>query len=591
MSTSKHIDKICIILVVVMLLLTVLFMSGEYLGIEVIKQDDENERFSQNDLNSDWQSDSATQITFSGDSAKINGNGAYFANGNVHIIYAGKYILSGELSNGSIIVDADGDDKIWLMMNGVSLNCDDNAAIIVEQADNVYITLKSDTENTIKTGKEYSSEAKQSGIDGAIYSRDDLTINGSGKLSVTAEYSHGIVCNDDLKITGGNINVTSEKDAFHANDSVRIRKADVTLTAGDDGITASNDDRSDYIYVESGNVNITKCYEGLEANTVSVVGGNVSIVSSDDGVNAESLIEILGGTVRVENKTGRDADGFDSNKDIVISGGNVFISVSQSGGSGALDYGSERGGTCKIDGGTVVACGGSMMLEEISSDSKQAFVIKSVSVAADSKLTITDSQNNVLVSETIPADFNVLTFSSDMLSQNDKCTLAVNDTKTEITMNSEMDSAIQSGGRGGMNPSGNFGGGMQNNDNQNTDSQSAEQRGMRNFDENGTPPEKPDGDNGGTPPEKPDGDMPSDNPFEQADSKNIDNSKRQKPDDKQGVESASDIQKSDKDSNSVKSQTDNIQTQVNTIDTYTLIVLGASIILLLVGLLIAVKKK
>ena len=591
MSTSKHIDKICIILVVVMLLLTVLFMCGEYLGIEVIKQDDENERFSQNDLNSDWQSDSATQITFSGDSAKINGNGAYFANGNVHIIYAGKYILSGELSNGSIIVDADGDDKIWLMMNGVSLNCDDNAAIIVEQADNVYLTLKSDTENTIKTGKEYSFEAKQSGIDGAIYSRDDLTINGSGKLSVTAEYSHGIVCNDDLKITGGNINVTSEKDAFHANDSVRIRKADVTLTAGDDGITASNDDRSDYIYVESGNVNITKCYEGLEANTVSVVGGNVSIVSSDDGVNAESLIEILGGTVRVENKTGRDADGFDSNKDIVISGGNVFISVSQSGGSGALDYGSERGGTCKIDGGTVVACGGSMMLEEISSDSKQAFVIKSVSGVADSKLTITDSQNNVLVSETIPADFNVLTFSSDMLSQNDKCTLAVNDTKTEITMNSEMDSAIQSGGRGGMNPSGNFGGGMQNNDNQNTDSQSAEQRGMRNFDENGTPPEKPDGDNGGTPPEKPDGDMPSDNPFEQADSTNVDNSKRQKFENKQGLESASDIQKSDKDSNSVKSQTDNIQTQVNTIDTYTLIVLGASIILLLVGLLIAVKKK
>ena len=591
MSTSKHIDKICIILVVVMLLLTVLFMCGEYLGIEVIKQDDENERFSQNDLNSDWQSDSATQITFSGDSAKINGNGAYFANGNVHIIYAGKYILSGELSNGSIIVDADGDDKIWLMMNGVSLNCDDNAAIIVEQADNVYLTLKSDTENTIKTGKEYSFEAKQSGIDGAIYSRDDLTINGSGKLSVTAEYSHGIVCNDDLKITGGNINVTSEKDTIHANDSVRIRKADVTLTAGDDGITASNDDRSDYIYVESGNVNITKCYEGLEANTVSVVGGNVSIVSSDDGVNAESLIEILGGTVRVENKTGRDADGFDSNKDIVISGGNVFISVSQSGGSGALDYGSERGGTCKIDGGTVVACGGSMMLEEISSDSKQAFVIKSVSVVADSKLTITDSQNNVLVSETIPADFNVLTFSSDMLSQNDKCTLAVNDTKTEITMNSEMDSAIQSGGRGGMNPSGNFGGGMQNNDNQNTDSQSAEQRGMRNFDENGTPPEKPDGDNGGTPPEKPDGDMPSDNPFEQADSTNVDNSKRQKFENKQGLESASDIQKSDKDSNSVKSQTDNIQTQVNTIDTYTLIVVGASIIVLLVGLLISVKKK
>lgn len=185
-------------------------MSGEALGITVVTDEDAGDGlFTSNDLSGDWDSSNVTQIVLNDDDGSISGNGVYIYNGDVYIVYAGKYVISGELTDGSVIISADGDDKIWLLLDGVSLSCEDNAAIIVEQAAKVFLTLADGKENTVCCGTEYAEDAVSAEIDGAIYSRDDLTINGRGSLTVTAGYKHGIVCNDDLVITGGNINITA----------------------------------------------------------------------------------------------------------------------------------------------------------------------------------------------------------------------------------------------------------------------------------------------------------------------------------------------------------------------------------------------
>lgn len=455
MSTHKHIDKICLVAALLALLITVLFMNGAALGLTAINSDDEGSGyFTANDLNGSWNSSDATKITLTGDGGKVTGNGAYIYNGDVHIIYAGKYVLSGELTDGQIIIDADGDDKVWLLLDGVSLHCEDSAAIVVEQAKKVFLTLAGGTVNSVSSGAAYSEEAVAGGIDGAIYSRDDLTINGSGSLTVAAPYQHGIVCNDSLVITGGMLDITAAQDGIHANDSVRIADAGITINASDDGITVSNDDNTAYFYMESGSVAIPSCYEGIEAIEVTIAGGTVNIVPTDDGINANgqgrsSIIRITGGDITIINPTGRDADGLDSNGSIDISGGTIFISVNGSGSNCALDCGTENGGTCTISGGTVIAAGGSTMAEGFDASSEQCFIMYTASADSSTEVTLTGANGTVVLSGTIPCSFSSIILSAPELTMGEVCTLAIGGTETQITVNNAS-ASVGGFGMGGM---------------------------------------------------------------------------------------------------------------------------------------------
>lgn len=465
MSTHKHIDAICIVVVLFTLLLTVLFMNGEALGISVIaSEENSSDMFTANDQDAAWDTADATVIVLSDDGSTVNGNGAYVNEGNVCIVYAGKYIVSGSLSNGKITVEAEGDDKIWLMLDGVSIHCEDDAALRIEQAGKVFLTLKDGTENTLSSGSTYTDEAVSANVDGTIYSRDDLTVNGGGSLKVTAGYQHGIVCNDDLAVTGGTISVNAPQDGLHANDSVRIKDAALTISAGDDGITVSNDDETAFLYIESGTVSISSCYEGLEAITVTIAGGTIDIASTDDGINANgsggsSVINITGGDITITNQNGRDADGIDSNKDIFISGGKLLVSVPNDGSSSAIDYGSEYGGVCEISGGTVLACGSSGMAEGFDSSSTQGFLMYTTSAEAGTVVTLKDAEGNELITETVPYSFSSVLVSTPEMEVGDTCTLTVGETEEELTIDNVSSTAAF--GRNVMPGGGGFGGGRQ----------------------------------------------------------------------------------------------------------------------------------
>lgn len=396
MSTSKHFNAICAVVLALALAVTVLFMNGEKLGIQVIRDEDSEENessqyFTANDQNTGWTA--ATTITLNGDTAALSGPGAYANGGSVTITAAGYYDVTGTLTDGSLIVDAGKNAKVFIRLNGVYITCADDAAIRVNQADKVFLTLAEGTENAVTSGEAYSETALADKTDGTIFSHDDLTINGSGSLTVTAAYKHGIAANDSLRITGGSITVTAPADTIHVNDTLRITGASLTLTAGDDAIHSDTS-----IAILGGSITVTDCYEGIEALEILIEDGDITVTSTDDGINACGTqtadgnlpsVTINGGTVTLLNPSGRDADGIDSNGNIDIGGGLVYISLVGDGSNCALDYGSENGGVCRINGGTVVACGGSSMLETMSENSAQpSLLYAGANQAAGTEITL-----------------------------------------------------------------------------------------------------------------------------------------------------------------------------------------------------------
>ncbi|MDO4409294.1 MAG: carbohydrate-binding domain-containing protein [Eubacteriales bacterium] len=305
MSTRTTLDKICVVIVVCSLLLTVLFINGQALGLTKIVDEDadqnsDTEYFTSKDQDGDWDSSEATVITLNGDETVISGNGAYTSDGNVVIKNAGYYVVSGTLTDGYLSVDAYDSSKVFIRLDGVEINCSDDACIRVEKADKVFLTLAEGSLNTLTSGSTYSEQALKDGTDGAIFAHDDLTINGSGSLTVNAAYRHGIAANDDLIITGGTITVNAAADAVHAKDSLRIKEAAITVEAGDDGLVASNEEENGYLYIESGTINITAVDDGIHTTgDITLAGGDITVSAGDDGIHSDSAIFFQDGTVLI----------------------------------------------------------------------------------------------------------------------------------------------------------------------------------------------------------------------------------------------------------------------------------------------------
>ena len=536
MLSARHLDRVTIIVLLCAILVTTVFMNGEALGMEVITdQDTESytgtEHFTKNDLNGTWDDEDATQIILDGASAEIIGNGAYELNGSVYITNGGYYTVSGTLTDGSLVVDAYQSSKVWIMLDDVQVSCSDDAALRIDQADKVFLTLKEGTQNSLSSGAEYSEEALEDGTGGTIYAHDDLTINGSGALVITAEYKHGIECNDSLTITGGVISISAPQDGVHVNDDVNFTGAELTIDVQDDAVHSDTE-----VNIDGGTIQITACYEGIEAPQINVSGGEITIWPEDDGFNAggteqtlpgeevqASCITISGGTITIVNETGRDADGLDSNGSIYISGGEIRISLTGSGSNNAIDYGSESGGECVITGGEVIACGSSPMAEAFSASSTQCAILYnfSTTAAAGTTFAVEDEDGNTLISWDVPCSFSSVNVSTPLLEQGKTYRIAAGDDGGEITLENTSGSYGEAAGfasgsmknRGGMqNGSGMRNtGDMQNGESmQNAgDMQSSESMqnggGRKGMQGEHQPPELPEGMEEGSFPEPPEG--------------------------------------------------------------------------------------
>ena len=239
------------------------------------------------DIDVGYDEESSVGIRFADGSAAIDSEGATAEGETVTISQAGTYILSGTATNGRIIVSADKTAEIKLIFNGVDITCADNAPLLVSKAKKVYIVLEDGTENVLTDSASYSLGEDDSNTDGAIFSKADLTINGSGTLTVNANYKHGIVSKDDLVITDGNM--TSASTAMEGKDSVKISGGTFNISAGTNGIKSTNTETSDkgFISVTGGSFTVVANNDAFEAETVlSIEGGSFDITTGGGSANA-----------------------------------------------------------------------------------------------------------------------------------------------------------------------------------------------------------------------------------------------------------------------------------------------------------------
>ena len=218
---------------------------------------------------------------------KVASSGVSISGNIITISKEGTYVLSGALSEGQIVVDADS-AKVQLVLDNVDITCASSAAIYVKSADKTFITLAEDSENILMNTAEYEA-IDDNNIDAVIFSKDDLTLNGKGTLTINSEYGHGIVSKDDLKLVSGTCNITAKKHALSGKDSVRIAAGTYNLTSGKDGIHSENadDDEKGFVYIASGDFTIESTGDGIDASyVVQIDDGDFDITAGGGAENA-----------------------------------------------------------------------------------------------------------------------------------------------------------------------------------------------------------------------------------------------------------------------------------------------------------------
>lgn len=461
---------------------------------------------SQNDLFTDRDYDAsyetAVTITLSGDTAVASGDGVAVEGTVVTITQAGTYLLTGELTDGQVVVDVGESEKVQLVLSDAAVASSTSAALYVKSADKVFLTLAAGTKNALSTTGSFV-QRDDNQVDGAVFSKCTLTINGSGSLAVDCAQGHGIVSKDTLKVTGGQLTVHAASSALTGKDSVRIAGGTLNLTAGKDGIHSENTDDSEkgFLYIldgtfsitagsdgmdasqnvtvkggtitlavgddgihadgeltiVNGSVTVTESYEGLEGQTVNIQGGTVSVTASDDGINAADgstaamgpgaagsscAIHISGGEVRVD----ASGDGLDSNGDLTVTGGTVYVSGACNGGDSVLDY----DGTATISGGVVVAAGCSGMAQNFGAVSTQGSILYTFSqtMAGGTEVTLTDSSGTVLAAFAPEKEYQCVVIGAPGITAGSSYTVSAGEESGTVT----MESLIHGGG--------NMGGGM-----------------------------------------------------------------------------------------------------------------------------------
>ena len=150
----------------------------------------------------------------------------------------------------------------------------------------------------------------------------------------------------------------------------------------------------------------------------------------------ETWIHISGGNITVINQTARDADGLDSNGDIIISGGVIRVSLTNSGSNSALDYGSESGGIMEISGGEVIACGSYSMAEGFDDSSTQCAILYNIKrgAAAGTMIALEDNAGNILLEYEAPCSFSSVALSCPEMKLGETYTIVIGDSVEEITL-------------------------------------------------------------------------------------------------------------------------------------------------------------
>ncbi len=215
---------------------------------------------------------SVTAAETYGDFTISTDDGVFSRSGNVITISAaGIYQLTGRLE-GQILVEAGEDDDVILELCGVTITCSSDSPIKITSAGNVEISAKSDTENVINDTRSVKTVDSDTLGEGAIYSKADLKIKGTGTLVVNASYNNGIHTTKDLTIQKVSLKVTAYNNGLKGNDSITVKSGTVVvISTNGDGMKSENTDAD-----KNGNVR----------GDITICGGDVTVYAAGDGIQA-----------------------------------------------------------------------------------------------------------------------------------------------------------------------------------------------------------------------------------------------------------------------------------------------------------------
>ncbi|MEM8484404.1 MAG: carbohydrate-binding domain-containing protein [Bacteroidota bacterium] len=281
----------------------------------------------------------ATTIALDGITASIDGTGATSVDGIVTVAAPGTYVLSGTLTDGQIIVDTPEDGAVKLVLAGASITSSSDSGIRVDNADRAVLILAEGTTNTITDGTIYPATAEQNA---AVWSDDDLSIGGTGTLTVNAQFQDGIASKDGLVIRDGTIAVNAPDEGIRGKHYLVVRGGVLDITAGGDGIKSDeeDDDTRGYILIEGGTISIDAEGDAITAETDALfsegtlsirAGGGANITPSDDlstkGLKGAVMVVVDDGTFNVDTSD----DGIHANDTVLINGGSIEIATGDDG--------------------------------------------------------------------------------------------------------------------------------------------------------------------------------------------------------------------------------------------------------------------
>ena len=295
--------------------------------------------FTDRDTRAAYDEESAVRIELNGSSISVSSDSVQINGTTAILTEEATYIVSGTLDDGMLVVDADEAAKLQIVLDNASITSSTSAALYVLEADKVFVTLAEGSQNALANGGSFVA-IDDSDIDGAVYSKQDLTFNGSGALTVTSPAGHGIVGNDDLVLAGGTYTVASASHGLNANDSVRITgETGLTLDAGKDGIHAENNDDASlgFVYISGGTFAIEAEGDGISAGAyLQITDGAYDLLAGGGSVNGESQSStswggFRGGPMEAASSAGETSESSTSMKglkavsSLVISGGAFTI--------------------------------------------------------------------------------------------------------------------------------------------------------------------------------------------------------------------------------------------------------------------------
>lgn len=400
----------------------------------------------------------------------------------VTVTGAGTYLVNGTLSDGQIRIDTDKDSKVRLILDGINVSNSTGAAIYVLSADKLTIQLSEGSSNSLSSSGTFE-QTDDNKVDAALFSKDDLTLSGSGTLTVSST-RHGIVCKNDLKVKDGSITVNASEKGISANDSITFDGGTVSIVSGDDAVNCegdvsvnagilslSTDDDGIHadltLTISGGTVDVVKSHEGLEASAILISEGVIGIVSDDDGINAAggadgsgrndfsgftggnpfnetgSSLTITGGTLNIN----AQGDGLDANGDLTVSGGAIYINGPTNNGNGALDF-----TVGSVSGGKVIAAGSSGMAVNFGSGSTQGSILYNFSetISAGTEVALKDSSGKALASFTPEKNYQAVIISCPGIELGADYTLQAGTQSADISMTSLIYGNGNGMGMGGM---------------------------------------------------------------------------------------------------------------------------------------------